>query len=143
MTTLEQVIETTRTLPLEDRQRLQLFLQEGLQQQDTTAPLPEAQPHQETEQGRPPERLDAIAAAREAKLRQELDEYRRAKQWIAEHRAEYLNQWIVLEGDRLISHGANAKQVYDDAKDAGIQIPFVVQIIEEPTHYLGGFEICR
>ena len=142
MTTLEQMIETAKTLLPADRQQLQQWLQ-AQEQQDTATPVPEAQPHQETEQERPQERLDAVASAREAKLRQELDEYRRAKQWIAEHRAEYLNQWVVLEGDRLISHGANAKQVYDDAKDAGIQIPFVVQIIEEPAHYIGGFEICR
>lgn len=135
MTTLEQVIETTRTLPLEDHQRLQLFLQEGLQQQDTTAPLPEAQPRQEREQ----ERLNAIASAREAKLRQELDEYRRAKQWIAEHRAAYLGQWVALEGDRLISHGADALEVDAAAKAAGIDIPFVVRIVEERKFFYAGW----
>lgn len=126
MTTLEQTMETIRAWPLADRQRLQLFLQQGLQEQKPSSAQPEL-----------------ADTTREAKLRRELDEYRSAKQWIAEHRAQYLGQWVALAGDRLISHGANAKQVYNDAKAAGIQIPFVVQIIEEPTHYVGGFEICR
>jgi len=122
MTTLEQVIQTADTLPLEDRRRLLRHLQQGLQE---------------------PESFGAADPSRAEKLRRELEEYRRANQWIAAHRAEYLGQWVALEGDRLISHGADAKQVHDDARAEGIQTPFVVHIAEEPTHYIGGFEICR
>ncbi|MFN7930190.1 MAG: DUF5678 domain-containing protein [Blastocatellia bacterium] len=78
-----------------------------------------------------------------ARLQQELAQYQRAKQWIAEHRAEYLGQWVALEGDQLISHSLDAKQVYAAAKAVGIRSPFIVRIIEEPTHFLGGFELCR
>jgi hypothetical protein len=81
----------------------------------------------------------ADALAREAKLRQELDEYRRAKQWIAEHRAEYLGQWVVLAGDRLISHGFDGHRVAAEARAAGIEVLFLVQIIEEPAAYCGAW----
>ena len=113
MMTLEQVIETTRTLPLEDRQRLQQWLREQ-EQQDAASP-------------------------REVRLHQELEQYRRAKQWIAEHRAEYPGQWVALEGDRLISHGVDALEVHREAKAAGITAPFLERMIEEEGPYWGGW----
>ena len=118
MTSLEQLIETAKRLPPEDRRSLQ----EWLAQQ---------------------EQLDVKEQQRVARLQQEMEQYQRAKQWIAEHRAGYLGQWVALEGDQLISHSFDAKQVYAEAKVAGIRSPFIVQIINEPTHFLGGFEICR
>ena len=124
MTTVEQVLETVGTLPFAERQRLLQQLQQQLQQQ------PQAR-HE-------PESTNAAAQERAEKLRRELEEYRRAKQWIAEHRAEYLNQWVVLEGDRLISHGFDGEQVYDQAKAAGVKVPFLVRISEEPKAFMTG-----
>lgn len=118
MASLEQVIETARLLLPEDRRSLQ----EWLAQQ---------------------EQRDIEEQQKAARLQHELEQYQLAKQWIAAHRAEYLGQWVALEGDQLISHSFDAKQVYAIAKAAGIRSPFIVQIIEEPTHFLGGFELCR
>ncbi len=118
MTSLEQVIETAKLLPPEDRRSLQ----EWLAQQ---------------------EQRDIEEQQKAARLQQEQEQYQRAKQWMAAHRAEYLGQWVALEGDQLISHSFDAKQVYAAAKAAGIRSPFIVRIIEEPTHFLGGFELCR
>lgn len=116
MTTLEQVLESVRALPIEQRRQLVEQLQQQL----------------------PPENEDAAAEEREEKLRREMEQYRRAKQWIAEHRAEYLNQWVVLEGDRLVSHGVDGHQVCDEARAAGIKVPFLVRIIEEPKAFMTG-----
>ena len=50
------------------------------------------------------------------------------QRWIREHRSEYLDQWVVVEGDRLVSHGMDAKAVYKQAREAGIYTPFLVQV---------------
>jgi hypothetical protein len=36
-----------------------------------------------------------------------------------------------LEGDRLIAHGADALEVHRQAKEAGIETPYLEQIVEE------------
>ncbi len=118
MSSLEQIMEAAKLLPPPDRRSLQQWLAQQ-------------------------EQRDVEEQQKAARLQQEMEQYRRAKQWIAEHRAEYLGQWVALEGDQLISHSFDAKQVYAEAKAAGIRSPFIVRIIEEPTHFLGGFELCR
>jgi hypothetical protein len=49
----------------------------------------------------------------------------RELQWLKEHRHEYLEQWVALDGDRLIAHGPQAREVYAAARAAGIKSPFV------------------
>ena len=69
--------------------------------------------------------------------------HRQAMKWIDEHRAEFLGQWVCLDGDNLISYGADALKVHAEAKAKGIQIPFLEHVIEEPEAYLGGWEACQ
>jgi Family of unknown function (DUF5678) len=57
----------------------------------------------------------ARTSARAASLR----DFTADRQWLADHRDEYAGQWVALEGGRLISHGANAKEVHQAAQDAG------------------------
>ena len=115
MTSLEQVIETAKLLPPEDRRSLQ----EWLAQQ---------------------EQRDEEEQQKAARLQQELEQYQRAKQWIAAHRAEYLGQWVALEGDQLISAGTSATEVDAAARAAGIKVPFVIRIVaEEPKFYYSGW----
>lgn len=76
---------------------------------------------------------------KDEKLRVELELYKKAKQWIEEHREEYLNQWVCLEGDRLISHGMDGMEVHRQAKEAGIDAPFMVRIINEPNNFVGAW----
>ena len=54
--------------------------------------------------------------------------FRQAQAWLATHRAAYLGQWVCLDGDKLISHGLDAKQVYTDAKAQGLATPFMEQV---------------
>ncbi|MCI0338043.1 MAG: DUF5678 domain-containing protein [Acidobacteria bacterium] len=111
-TTLEQVIEAVRQLPLEDRRRLQEWLAKQ-------------------------ERRDAEPQQQNENLHQDDEKFRRALQWVEEHRDEYLGQWVVLDGNRLISHGPDGKKVYDEARAAGIQIPFLKHIIKEELPFGG------
>ncbi len=128
MITLEQVIETVRQLPPIDRRQLR----EWLQEQERLDAEPQS-PALEAERGEAMEPRDPEDLQREAA------EYRSAKQWIAAHRAEYLGQWVALEGDRLISHGPNALQVDAAARAAGVAAPFVVRIVEEPKFFYSGW----
>jgi len=68
-----------------------------------------------------------------------LERYKKARKWLDEHEAEYMNQWVCLEGDRLISHGADALEVHRTAIEQGIESPFLHHIVEEPTYYIGGW----
>ncbi|HEV2666380.1 MAG TPA: DUF5678 domain-containing protein [Blastocatellia bacterium] len=43
----------------------------------------------------------------------------RALHWIADHAREYKGQWVAIDGDRLIAHGANADEVFDAAEADG------------------------
>ncbi|MGO9256733.1 MAG: DUF5678 domain-containing protein [Bryobacteraceae bacterium] len=55
----------------------------------------------------------------------------REMKWIAEHRAEYPDQWVSVEGDRLIAAEPDGLKVYQAAKAEGIESPFIVHILPE------------
>ena len=67
----------------------------------------------------------------------QVERYRKARKWLDEHSAEYMNQWVCLEGDRLIAHSADGKDLYQKAKDAGIEIPFIHHIVDESVPFGG------
>lgn len=48
--------------------------------------------------------------------------------WLSRHRAEYGGQWVALDGDRLIAHGPNAKEVFALAKADGAHLPLITYI---------------
>jgi hypothetical protein len=82
--------------------------------------------------------------SREQNSNWQIERYKKAEKWLAENSEKYLNQWVCLEGDRLVAHGMNGREVYQKAKEDGIEIPFVHHIVEEPKFYFGdGYEIVR
>jgi hypothetical protein len=58
----------------------------------------------------------------------------RELRWIERHRAEYAGQWVAVRGDRLISSGTQAREVYRAARAAGDERPFVTRV--EPADEL-------
>jgi Family of unknown function (DUF5678) len=52
----------------------------------------------------------------------------RELRWIEEHRAEYAGQWVAVRGDRLLSNGTDGRQVYEAARAAGEERPFVTRV---------------
>ncbi len=83
--------------------------------------------------------LEKEKREKDEQLKAELELYKKAKRWIEEHREEYLNQWVCLEGDRLIAHGTDGMEVHRKAKEEGIVAPFIVRIIEEPKNFVGAW----
>jgi hypothetical protein len=52
-------------------------------------------------------------------------------QWLAEHWRDYQDQWVALDGDRLIAHGADFKTVDAAATADGAYLPMVTFIERE------------
>jgi len=63
----------------------------------------------------------------------------RETQWLKEHRHEYIGQWVALDGDRLISHGTNAREVSEAARAAGVEVPFFTRIEPDEELPFGGW----
>jgi hypothetical protein len=127
MTPLEQAIEAARALPPDARRQLQEWLREQEQRdaqgqaRDAAAPAVQlSRPRDET-----PE--------------QQVERFHKALKWIDEHRAEYLGQWVALEGDQLVAHGPDALEVDRAARAAGIESPFVEQVREKEGPFCGGW----
>ena len=59
--------------------------------------------------------------------------------WVEEHRDEYLGQWVAIEGDALVAHGTNPRQVYLAARDAGIEVPYIVHVQKREEPFTGGW----
>lgn len=64
----------------------------------------------------------------------------REREWIERHRDEYLGQWVALDGDRLLAHGPDARQVYLAAREAGVRAPFLELVApKEEVAFWGGW----
>lgn len=59
--------------------------------------------------------------------------------WLKEHRHKYLGQWVALDGDRLVAHGTNARDVFHTAREAGVKVPFIEQILPTDDMPFGGW----
>jgi recombination DNA repair RAD52 pathway protein len=108
-TNLEQVTNLIRTLPLEDLDKLR----------------------------------EVIDIEKNAKLHKKeesdwrIERYKKARKWLDEHSQEYMNKWVCLEGDKLIAVDNDGRTVYKQAKDAGIEIPFIHHIVDESMPFGG------
>lgn len=48
--------------------------------------------------------------------------------WVNEHASEFAGQYLALSGDRLIAHGADADEVIEAVRAAGVEAPFFTYI---------------
>ena len=104
--TANEVIETIRTLPIQEKAKVYEWLDEE-------------------------KRGSAQTIQTRENAKEQFERFRKAQEWISENREQYLNQWVCLDGDKLIAHGADALEVHRQAKEAGIEIPYLEQIVEE------------
>jgi len=113
---LEQVTTLIRALPLEDLGKLREVIDE------------EEQTKREKKE----------------KSNWHIERYKKARKWLDEHGEEYMNKWVCLEGDKLIAVDDDGRTVYQKAKEAGIEAPFIHHIVEEPKFFFGGgYELIR
>ena len=55
------------------------------------------------------------------------------RKWLAAHKREYANQWVALDGDRLIAASPNHDEVWAAAEADGAYLPLIT-FIEDPDH---------
>ena len=122
--TLEQAIEVVKSLPTSDRERFSEWFkeQERLDTKTNGSSAIES----------PAQPMPSTLAEREAR-------FQRALRWLEENKAEYLGQWVALDGDRLLAAGTDGKQVYADAVAAGVATPLLQQINVEDDLPFGGW----
>ncbi len=119
-TNLEQVTTLIRTLPLKDLGKVREVIDETEREKKS------------------------IDEEKEARLKYRLERYKKAQKWLDENSEKYMNKWVCLEGDKLIAVDDDGRTVYQTAKEAGIVIPFIHHIVEEPKFYAGGdYELIR
>ena len=73
--------------------------------------------------------LQKQAATKTAQFR---DRTREMK-WIYENRTACVDQWVAVQGDRLIAADADPLKVYATARAEGIGSPFVVHVLPDDT----------
>jgi hypothetical protein len=55
-------------------------------------------------------------------------------------RPKTLGEWVALEGDEVVAHGADGKAVYESARAQGISSPFLFHVSEpDSTPFAGGW----
>lgn len=70
-------------------------------------------------------------------LKIQLERYEKAKKWLYENKANYMNKWVCLDGDKLVAVDDDGKTLYQKAKEAGIEIPFIHHIVDESVPFGG------
>jgi hypothetical protein len=93
-----------------------------------------------------PSLQDVLAKARVQAARPSVTpgtELRRSEiEWLVSHLEElkqYQNQWVAIEGDKVVAHGASEQDVDRLARSQGIITPFVLYIPgENEVPFIGG-----
>lgn len=60
-------------------------------------------------------------------------------EWLEQHQHEYIGEWVVLVGDRLIGHGADPLPFVEQARAEGARSPFMKFIRDESEPFMGGW----
>lgn len=83
--------------------------------------------------------LEKEKLEKQQQVEEELRIFKASERWLKENRAEYLGQWVCLEGDELIAHGTDGLEVHRRAKEKGIKAPYIVRVVEEPENFVGAW----
>jgi hypothetical protein len=46
----------------------------------------------------------------------------------------FAGQWVCLEGEAIVSHGDNLKEVVEAARKQGVQVPYIFRVSNEPKN---------
>ena len=108
MATLEEIIDKARTLsPAEKRKLCQIL--------DIELAQAKAQ-----DRAQPTHNENGDDEARQRRL-----------EWLKSHREEYAGQYVALAGDVLVGHGPTIREAHEQAKQKGVEHPFLVRLTSE------------
>lgn len=112
---VEKVIADIDRLSAEQQREVWQRLAEKLNGQALHAPATNGQePVARVQAGESPAKADARSAYINRDRSQEYE-------WLRQHSAQYYDQWVALEGDRLLAHDPNYGKVYAAARAQGFE----------------------
>jgi hypothetical protein len=60
--------------------------------------------------------------------------------WLANPDAQFIGKWVVLQGSKVVASGSNPKKLYEEARTAGDQSPFLTFVpAGEQEPFAGGW----
>ena len=59
--------------------------------------------------------------------------------WLSQHQHEYIEQWVVLDGDRLVGFGKDPRPIFAQAKAEGVRMPFMLFIRDQSEPFCGAW----
>jgi hypothetical protein len=133
--TLNKIIEAIATLPPQERVKLRQWLNRTVVDE---APNQGAVTNGNSRNTADENTIPPIVMRRVPPIAPERGVKKEMK-WLREHRAEYANQWVALDEDRLISAGSSAKEVHAAAKAAGVRHALIVLVEPPDTPPFAGF----
>ncbi|MEP7038351.1 MAG: DUF5678 domain-containing protein, partial [Acidobacteriota bacterium] len=68
---------------------------------------------------------------KQKQLQADIERLKKTDNWLRENREKYMNQWVCLDGDKLIAHGEDGQKVYRQAKEKRIEVPFMHHFVKE------------
>ena len=116
MATLEQIIDEARALSPAEKRELRRALD------------------CELEQELEPERTQSAQRdGGDEQIRQ------RRMEWLKLHREEFAGQYVALDGEVLVGHGATIREAHQQAKERGVENPFLVRLTSENEVLFAGW----
>jgi hypothetical protein len=116
MATLEQIIDEARSLSPAEKRKLRQVLDVELEQ------------------------VKAADRAQPTHSDNGDDETRKRRlEWLKSHREEYAGQYVALAGDVLVGHGPTIREAHEQAKQKGVENPFVVRLTSESEVLFAGW----
>ncbi len=58
--------------------------------------------------------------------------------WLKNNREQYAGQYVALDGERLVGHGATIREANEQAKQNGVEKPFLMRVFAEETTVSSG-----
>ncbi len=116
MATLEQIIDEARSLSPAEKRKLREVLDLELEQ------------------------VKANDGAQPTHSDNGDDETRKRRlEWLKAHREEYAGRYVALAGDVLVGHGLTIREAHEQAKQKGIENPFLVRLTSESDVLFAGW----
>ena len=122
--TLNEVMQRAATLNVGDKQTLAMWLLEQARQ-DALANT----------------KLVAATNGTKPKIPDDIPDrtFQREYAWLKQHRHEYRGQYLLIEGDQLVSHGSDLREVYAEARQVGAKYPLLVRVEAADELPFGGW----
>ncbi len=112
--TIEQVIEIIRQLPPPEQAKLRDWIDEESQK-------------------------NSFGEDKQEKLKRQQERFQISMKWIQANREEFDGQWVALDGDILLAHGADGKKVHAAAQAKGVKTPLMHRVSVKETQPFGGW----